>query len=184
MPVVALGPAGESGLAHLGLSACSVETGELPHSPPACGSPAESDRPAVSGWGRRCSGASPGGEGPDLGHRRWRGSPWWARGGKAGQQRGTGDGRLEKRWRAPARVRGAVVSSCRGRCDDGGAHRWLEVALDGKVASASEGGDWLGVLTVYCGGRWLSGRLGVAQRRTRAVRGGQHFGAWTRGARQ
>jgi hypothetical protein len=32
-------------------------------------------------------------------------------------------------------VRGAVVSSGRGRCSDGGAHRWPEVALNGKAAS-------------------------------------------------
>jgi hypothetical protein len=35
---VALGPAGENGLAHLGLSA---ETGELPRSSPVCGSPVD-----------------------------------------------------------------------------------------------------------------------------------------------
>jgi hypothetical protein len=100
---VALGPAGESGLAHLGLSVRSTETGELPHSPPVRGSSAESGRPAASGRGRRCQRASPRGGGPDLGHRRQRGSPWWAHGGEAGWRWGTGDGRPEKRWRVPAR---------------------------------------------------------------------------------
>jgi hypothetical protein len=42
------------------------------------------------------------GEGPDLGHRQRRGSPWRARGDEAGRLWGTGDGRPEKRWRAPA----------------------------------------------------------------------------------
>jgi hypothetical protein len=76
------------------------------------------------------------------------------------------------------------VSSGGGHCSDGGAHRWPKVALDGKAASAIEGAGQLGASMVSCGGRWLSGRLGVAPRRTRAVRGGQHFGAWSRGARQ
>jgi hypothetical protein len=74
-----------------------------PHSPPARGSSIESGWPAESGPGRRCQGASPGGEGPNLVHRQRRGSPWWARGNEAGQQWGTDDGRLEKRWRAPSR---------------------------------------------------------------------------------
>jgi hypothetical protein len=103
MLAAALGPAGEIGLAHLGLSARSAKTGELPHSPPARGLPAESGRPMASGRGRRCQGASPGGEGPNLGHRRQRGSSWWAHGGEAGRWWGTGDGRPEKRWRAPTR---------------------------------------------------------------------------------
>jgi hypothetical protein len=80
-------------------------------------------------------------------------------------------------------VRGVTVSSGGGRCGDGGAHWWSEVAVDGKAALATEGGSRLGASTVSCGGRWLSGRLGVAQRRLRAVRGGQHFSAWSRGAR-
>jgi hypothetical protein len=78
-------------------------------------------------------------------------------------------------------VHGAAVSSGGGRCGDRGARRWLEVALDGKAASATEGGSWLVASTVPYGERWLSGRLGMAQRRPRAVRGGQHFGAWSRG---
>jgi hypothetical protein len=58
------------------------------------------------------------------------------------------------------------------------------VALDGKVVSATEGGGWLSALTVSYGGRWLNGRLGVAQRCTRAVWGGRHFDAWSRGVRR
>jgi hypothetical protein len=77
-PDVALGLAGESGLAHLGLLAWD-ETGEPPIPPPTRGSPTE--------------GASLGGEGPDLVHRQRRGSPWWAHGGEAGRRWGTGDGR-------------------------------------------------------------------------------------------
>jgi hypothetical protein len=80
---VALGPAGKNGLAQLGLSARSAEAGELPRSSPARGSSADSDRPAASDRGRRCQGASPGGKNTDLGHRRRRGSPWWARDGDA-----------------------------------------------------------------------------------------------------
>jgi hypothetical protein len=72
--------------------------GSSPHSPPARGSLAESGRPAASGRGRRC----PGGEGPDSGHRRWRGSPWGSHGGEEGRRWGTGDGRPKKRWRVPA----------------------------------------------------------------------------------
>jgi hypothetical protein len=129
------------------------ETGEPPpHSPPARGSPIESDRPAVSGRGRRCQGASPGGEGPDLGPRRWRVSPWWAHSDEASRRWGTGDGRPEKRWRARLGVHGAVVSSGGGLCSDRGARRWPEVALDGKAASANEGGGRLGASTVPCGG--------------------------------
>jgi hypothetical protein len=73
-----------------------------PHSPPAHGLPVKSSRPTVSGRGRRCQGASPGNEGPDLGHRQRRGSPWWARGEEACWWWGTGDGRPEKRWRMSA----------------------------------------------------------------------------------
>jgi hypothetical protein len=176
--VLALGLVGENGLAHLGLSARLAETGELPRSSPLRGSPAESGRMVASGRGRRCQGASPGGEGPDLGHRQWRGSPWWDRGGgelaMAGRKRG-GECRLG--------VHGAAVNSGGGHCGDGGARRWLEVVLDGRAASATEGGGRLGASTIACGGRWLSGRLGVAQRCTRAVRGGRCFGAWSRGVR-
>jgi hypothetical protein len=82
----------------------------------------------------------------------------------AGQRRGGGR-RL--------RVHGAAVSSGGGCCGDRGAHRWPKVALDGKAASANEGGGRLGASTVPCGGRWLSDWHGVDQRRTRAVRGGQ-----------
>jgi hypothetical protein len=102
-PGVALGPADENGLAHLGLSARSIETGELPRSPPACGSLVDFGRPIMSGRGRRCQGARPIGEGLDLGHRRRRGSPWWAHSGKAGRRWGTSNGQPKKRWRAPAR---------------------------------------------------------------------------------
>jgi hypothetical protein len=56
------------------------------------------------------------------------------------------------------------------------------VALNGKVTLANGGGQ-LGASIVPCGGRWLSGRLGVAQRRMRVVRGGQRFGSWSRGVR-
>jgi hypothetical protein len=81
------------------------ETGEPPppNSPLTRGSPAESGRPVASGRGRRCQGASPGGEGPDLGHRQRRGSPWRSRGSEVGRWWGTGDGKPEKRWRAPTR---------------------------------------------------------------------------------
>jgi hypothetical protein len=71
----------------------------------------------------------------------------------AGQRRGGGH-RLG--------VRGAAVSSSEGLYGDGGARRWPEVALDGKVASANEGGGRLRASTVPCGGHWLSGQLGVA----------------------
>jgi hypothetical protein len=57
---------------------------------------------------------------------------------------------------------GAAVSSGGGRCGDGGARWWSEVALDGKATSASEGGGRLSASTVSCGGWWLSGWLGVA----------------------
>jgi hypothetical protein len=78
------------------------EIGESPHSPPVRGSSTESDRPAVNGHGRRCEGASPRGEGPYLGHKERRGSPWQARSDEADRWWGTGDFRLEKRCRAPA----------------------------------------------------------------------------------
>jgi hypothetical protein len=53
---VTLDPAGESGLAHLGLLA-QDETWEPPIPPPARGLSVESGQPAVSGRGRRCLGA-------------------------------------------------------------------------------------------------------------------------------
>jgi hypothetical protein len=93
----------------------------------------------------------------------------------AGQRRGGG------RWLG---VHGEAVSSSGGRCGDERARQWSVVALDGKVASASVGGSRLGASMVSCGRWWLSGRLGVAQRQTRAVRDGQCFFAWSGGARQ
>jgi hypothetical protein len=91
-------------------------------------------------------------------------------------------------WRSGGRRRlrvcAAAVGSGGGRCSDGGAHRWPEVALDGKAASATEGGSRIGASTVSYDGQWLSGRLGVVQRRSRAVCGGQHFDAWSRGVRR
>jgi hypothetical protein len=91
-PAVALGPPGASGLAHLGLPAWD-KTGEPPIPSLARGSPAESGRPVASGRGRRCQGANPGGEGPDLVHRQRRGSPWQDHGSEAGRRWGTGDDR-------------------------------------------------------------------------------------------
>jgi hypothetical protein len=86
----------------------------------------------------------------------------------AGPRRGRGGGhRLG--------VRGAVVSSGEGHGGGGGARRWSEVALDGKAASANEGGGWLSASMGPCGGQWLSGRLGVAQRCMRALRSGQRL---------
>jgi hypothetical protein len=135
------------------------------------GSPADFGRPAASGRGRSCQGASPGGKDPDLGigcgeaHRGGLATMMQLGGGelaRAGRRSG-GERRLG--------VHGAAVSSSRGRCGDGGARRWLEVALDGRVASTTEGGGRLGASMVACGGRWLSGWLGVAQRHTRAVWG-------------
>jgi hypothetical protein len=82
------------------------------------------------------------------------------------------------------RVRGVAVSSGGGRCVNRGARLWLEVALDGEAASTTEVGGRLGASTVTCCRRWLSGRLGVVQRRTREVRGGRCFGAWSSGARR
>jgi hypothetical protein len=73
-----------------------------PHFSLAHGSPGESGRPAASGWGRSCQRASPGGEGPDLGHRQRRGSPWRAHYDEVGRHWRTGDGRPEKRWMEPA----------------------------------------------------------------------------------
>jgi hypothetical protein len=61
---VVLGLADENGLAQLGLSAHSAKIGEFPRSSPARGLPVDPDRPAASGWGRRCQGASPRGKGP------------------------------------------------------------------------------------------------------------------------
>jgi hypothetical protein len=78
---------------------------------------------------------------------------------------------------------GATVSSGGGRCGDGGARWYPKVALDRKVALATEEGGRLGTSTVSCGGQLLSGRLGVARRHPRVVRDGQCFGAWSRGAR-
>jgi hypothetical protein len=125
--------------------------------------------------GKSCQGASPGGKDPNLGigsgeaHRGGLATMMQVGGGepaRAGRRSG-GEHRLG--------VHGAAVSSGRGRCGDGGARRWLEVALDGRVASATEGGGRLGASMVACGGRWLSGWLGVAQRHTRAVWGGRRF---------
>jgi hypothetical protein len=76
-------------------------------------------------------------------------------------------------WGRRLGVRGATVSSGGGRCGGGGARRWPEVALDGKAASTNDGGVWLGASTGPCGGQWLCGRLGMAQRHARAVHGGQ-----------
>jgi hypothetical protein len=121
--------------------------------------------------------------------------PTWGTGG-AGAHRGGhaaanqvsgGEPKTASRRRGGGRrlgVRGAAKSSGGGRCGDGGAHRWPEVALDGKAASANEVGGQLSASTVPCDGQWLSGQLGVAQRRTRAVCGGKCFGAWSRGARR
>jgi hypothetical protein len=53
----------------------------------------------------------------------------------AGQRRGGGRRRGVHR---------AAVSSGGGHCGDEGAHRWLEVTLDGKAASANEVGGQLG----------------------------------------
>jgi hypothetical protein len=115
------------------------EIGEPPHSPLARDSSTESGRPAASGRGRRCQGASHEGGGPDLGHRQRRGSPWWLAakqvdGGEpatVGQRRGGG---------CQLGGRGAAVSSGGGRCGGGGARRWPEVAPDRKAASANEEG--------------------------------------------
>jgi hypothetical protein len=57
------------------------------------------------------------------------------------------------------------VSSGGGHCGDGGARRWLEVTLEGKVALANEGGGQVGASMVPCGGQWLTGQLEVAHRR-------------------
>jgi hypothetical protein len=82
------------------------------------------------------------------------------------------------------RVHGAAVSSGEGRCGDGGARQWPEMTLDGKAASATEGGGRLGASMVSCNRRWISGQLGVAQRHTRMVRGGRRFSAWSTAMRE
>jgi hypothetical protein len=152
-----------------------MKQGSPAHSSPVRGLPVESSRPAASGRVRRCQGASPRGEGPDLGI----GSGGAHRGRLAAvKQVASGEPAMAGQRRGGGRrlgVRGAAVSSGGGHCCDGGAHRWPEVALDGKAASTNEGGGRLGASTVPCGGRWLSGRLGVAQRHTRAVRDGQRL---------
>jgi hypothetical protein len=82
------------------------------------------------------------------------------------------------------RVRGVAVSSGGGRCVNRGARLWPEMALDEEVASTTEVGSRLGAsMVTYCR-RWLSGQLGVVQRRTREVRGGRCFGAWSSGSRR
>jgi hypothetical protein len=104
----------------------------------------------------------------------------------AAKQVGGGEPVMAGRRRGRERrlgVRGAAMSSGGGHCGDRGAHRWSDVALDGRAASVAEGGGWFGASTVACGRQWLSGRLGVAQRRTRAVQGCRRFGAWSRGVR-
>jgi hypothetical protein len=117
---VALGPVDENGLGHLGLSACSAKTGELLHSPPVHGSPAETGELApevrVPIWGIGGGGAHRGGltvakqiGGGELAMAGWR------RGG--GQQ---------------LRVRGAAVSLGGGHCGEGGAHRWPEWCSTGR----------------------------------------------------
>jgi hypothetical protein len=85
----------------------------------------------VSDRGRRCQGASPGGEGPDLVHR--------SRGAHHGRlaavkQVDGGESATVDQRRAGGRqlrVRGSAVSSGGGRYGDGGARRWPEVTLDG-----------------------------------------------------
>jgi hypothetical protein len=81
-----------------------MKQGSSLHSSPAHASPAESGRPAASGRGRRCQGASPGGEGSNLGHRQWRGSPWG--GLTAVKQVGGGEemaaSRSRGHWRDPS----------------------------------------------------------------------------------
>jgi hypothetical protein len=191
---VALGPAGENSPAHLGLSARSAETGELPHSPLARGL---SGRPAASGQGRRCQGARPGGESPDLGiadggaHRGGLTVAKQIDGGEpatAGRRRG-GERRLG--------VCGAAVSSGGGRCSDRGAHRWAEVVgrwsrqLKEAAGSmlrrflAADGGSVDGGSEVHeSGAGWSALRLleqksavMMEQRRTaRAERSGRAFG--------
>jgi hypothetical protein len=161
-----------------------MKQGSSTHSPPARGSLAESGRPAASGWVRRRQGASHGGEGPDLGI----GSGGAHRGGLAMvKQVGGGEPATAGQRRCGGRrlrVRGAVVSLGGGCCCDGGARRWSKVVLYGRATSENEGGGQLGASTVLCSGRWLRGRLGVAQRRTRVVHGGQRFGTWSRGKRR
>jgi hypothetical protein len=116
---VALGPAGESGLAHLGLSARSAETGELPipHRL-ATRRPnlADQRRVAREGGARELA--------PEVR------VPIWGT-GSGGAHRGglvvvkqSGGGELATAGRRRGggrrlRVRGAVVSSSGGRCSDG-----------------------------------------------------------------
>jgi hypothetical protein len=147
---VALGPADENGLAQLGLSSRSVEAGEVPHSSSARGSPVDSGRPAVSGQG-----ASPGGKDPDLGHRRRRGSPWWARDGDASRRWGTSDGRPEKRWRVSARGSWSGGELGRRLRSMGGCpHQLKEVAGSGlRRLLAADGGSAAG-LAWRRGTRW------------------------------
>jgi hypothetical protein len=153
-PAVALCLAGESGLVHLGLSALSAETGDPPIPPLARGSPAESGRPVVSGLGRRCQGASPGGEGLDLVRRQRR-----AHRGRLAvvKQVGGHEPAMASQRRGGGRrlgVRRAVVSLGGGHCSNRGARRWPEVVLNGKAALAYEGGGRLSASTVPCAGQW------------------------------
>jgi hypothetical protein len=185
-PVVALGLASESGLAHLGLSA-QDEIGSplpIPHRR-AARRPNLADQRQVAGeggawelalevriliWGIDSGGAHHG----RLVVAKHVGG---AESAMTGWRRGGGH-RLG--------VHRAAVSTGGGHCGDGGAHRWPEVVLDGKAALANEGGGRVGALMVPCGGQWLSGQLEVAHRRTRAVRGGQcsALGAEADGERQ
>jgi hypothetical protein len=150
-PAVAIDPADENGSAHLGLSARSTKTGELPilhwrpaHRP----NPADGRRVAGEGGVRELA----------LEVR----VPIWGTGGDGAhhgglvvvKQIGGGEPTTVGRRRARGRrlrVRGAVVSSGGSHCGDGGACRWPELALNGKAASASEGGGRLVASTVPCG---------------------------------
>jgi hypothetical protein len=120
----------------------------------------------------------PGSEGPDLGHRQRRGSPWRARGSEAGWRWGTGDGRSEKRWRAPARG-----SWSGGRCGGGGARRWLvsgRFSRSRKAVGAGSNGlcggvvAWLADRGVLRVDRWRMrhqpGTRGTVARRRHSVR--------------
>jgi hypothetical protein len=100
-PSAALGTVGESGLPTWAFWPGAKQGS--PYSPPVRGSQAKSGRPAVSGRGRRCQGASPGSKGPDWRHRQRRGSPWRAPNEEPSWWWGIGDGRPKKRCRAPAR---------------------------------------------------------------------------------
>jgi hypothetical protein len=144
-----------------------------PHSPPARGSPAKSGRPAVSGRGGGARELA-----LEVRVPTWCiGSRGAHRGGlAAAKQVSGGEPATASRRRGGGHwlgVHGSAVSSGGGHCSDGGARRWPEVALNGKVASANEGGGRLGASTGPCGGQWLNGRLGVAQRRMRVVHSGQ-----------